>query len=133
MVMMNASIERGDRRGTEPEPEAPPPPRVARPKFSPRQAFGVTLGMIRRRRELSQKELATQAGVTEYAITQLENGLSPRNLIIEDLEKIAKVLVCSLEVQDYKTWRPRTTVNTIFTKGGSFKIKARPTPKEGKS
>jgi transcriptional regulator with XRE-family HTH domain len=80
----------------------------------------------RTHRGLSIEEVAKQAGMTEYAIKQLECGGSPGNASIEDLEKIAAALSCGVTVIDLKVWRGRMTINTVFSKGGRFRLSAIP-------
>lgn len=53
------------------------------------------LSCIRKKLNMSQKELADKLGVTQGAISQWENGIStPR---IEKLIELAKLLGCSID------------------------------------
>jgi transcriptional regulator with XRE-family HTH domain len=88
--------------------------------------LGISLKLTRTQKGLSRKEVAAKAGVTEYAVEQIEYGLSPGNASIEDLERIAAVVSRNLTVIGLKVWRDRMTINTVFTKGGSFRLNAIP-------
>lgn len=53
------------------------------------------LSCVRKKLNMSQKELADKLGVTQGAISQWENGItSPR---IEKLIELAKLLGCSID------------------------------------
>jgi transcriptional regulator with XRE-family HTH domain len=74
------------------------------------QAIAAQVAAQRRRRDLSQHELADLCGTTQSAIARLERGSRPPRL--DTLRRIANALDCELVVE----LRPRTI--TKETKSG---------------
>ena len=100
--------------------ELPPPPRTARQKRTPRQAFG-SAGETRRNETgigLSRREVAEATGLTERTIRRLENGLKVATLTIADVRKYAQAISCMLVVRTPQHLDENALFARVFAKGG---------------
>lgn len=57
---------------------------------SAREIFGLNVRRVRRLKEISQEELAFQAGISQTYLSQVEGG--SRNISIDNMEALANAL-----------------------------------------
>ena len=101
-------------------PEHPEPPRIRQPRRNPKQTFGISVRLFRKRHNLSLEDVSRDTAIDEAVLEDLENGEDTKTLTIRDMRNIARISLCDLRINQLKSsrYRTRTLLDNIFARGG---------------